>query len=733
MNELRVELNNCFGINHFKHDFNFAEKKSVLIYAPNGIMKTSFAKTFKCLAEKKQPNDQVYSERTSNASVLCDGTPIEPNCIFVGDAESDIDINDKVTTLLASKELKAQYDNIYKQLDASKKAFLKDLKDVARSSDCESEIITTFRESEKDTLFDCLDILKDKVTDDVIVFNFRYNDIFDKKGNVKKFLDKNKDLIQEYFIEYKSLITSSSFFRDNIDGPAFGTYQARKLIDSVEGDAFFKAKHKIVLNNQQELSSYSMLTEVFNNEINRIFSDEKLKKVFEKIDNAIGANAELRAFKDAIDKDKSLIAYLTDYDQFKKQVWYGYLSKIKNEYIELLDIYESKKQELSRLLEEANKENELWLDIINIYKQRFFVPFDVSISNQEDVILKQDAANLDFSYKDSQGNAIRKDKNELLTVLSRGERRAFYILQIIFEIEARKKRNTRTLIIFDDIADSFDYKNKHAIIEYISELNHVDIFNQIILTHNFDFYRTVSSRLGLGSNVYMTIKKEDSIDLETGQYRNDFFSKKLKQANKPEEFISLIPFVRNIIEYTEGTDSDNYKLLTTCLHKKTKSSEISVNDIWSVYTSMFNVCNSLPAPENANKNIVDVIKEVANTILHAPPPPKNEIQFEIKLENKLILSICIRLLAEEYIITVLDDDTLLEDITSNQTRRLIDEFCCRHKEEKSTISILDRVNLITPEYIHLNSFMYEPLIDMSIEHLVCLYNDVLALNNSLLQ
>lgn len=315
----------------------------------------------------------------------------------------------------------------------------------------------------------------------------------------------------------------------------------------------------------------------------------------------------------------------------------------------------------------------------------------------------------------------------MLTVLSRGEKRAFFILQLLFEIEDRKRNNTRSLIIFDDVADSFDYKNKHAIVEYINELNHIDIFNLIILTHNFDFYRTISSRLGLGNNVYMTVKKENSIDLVNGEYRNDFFSKKLKHANDPEVFISLIPFVRNIIEYTEGEDSADYILLTSCLHKKVNSSTITVNSVWNIYRNKFTSCSSLPPPENANKNIVDYIKEVANTIRQAP-----QID-EIKLENKLILSICIRLLSEEYIIAVLGDDAHLDDIKSNQTRKLIEDYCIKYKDEKTTISILDRVNLITPEYIHLNSFMYEPLIDMSVNQLVNLYDDVISLNNSLLQ
>ena len=37
---------------------------------------------------------------------------------------------------------------------------------------------------------------------------------------------------------------------------------------------------------------------------------------------------------------------------------------------------------------------------------------------------------------------------------------------------------------------------------------------------------------------------------------------------------------------------------------------------------------------------------------------------------------------------------------------------------------------MTPENIHINAFMYEPLIDMSINHLVKLYNDILELHKS---
>ena len=44
------------------------------------------------------------------------------------------------------------------------------------------------------------------------------------------------------------------------------------------------------------------------------------------------------------------------------------------------------------------------------------------------------------------------------------------------------------------------------------------------------------------------------------------------------------------------------------------------------------------------------------------------------------------------------------------------------------IKIIEEVNLMTPESIHLNSFMYEPIIDMSDWALKQLYKRVLSLN-----
>ena len=44
--------------------------------------------------------------------------------------------------------------------------------------------------------------------------------------------------------------------------------------------------------------------------------------------------------------------------------------------------------------------------------------------------------------------------------------------------------------------------------------------------------------------------------------------------------------------------------------------------------------------------------------------------------------------------------------------------------DEDTIKIMSEVNLMTPENIHLNAFMYEPILDMDIVELLNLYGQV---------
>jgi hypothetical protein len=77
-------------------------------------------------------------------------------------------------------------------------------------------------------------------------------------------------------------------------------------------------------------------------------------------------------------------------------------------------------------------------------------------------------------------------------------------------------------------------------------------------------------------------------------------------------------------------------------------------------------------------------------------------------------------------ISEIKDKSFTDNIKSYQTQVLLTKYRSLFPASAS-LRVLDRVVLMTPENIHLNSFMFEPLIDMSDAHLRELYAHVCAL------
>ncbi|MBW8244533.1 hypothetical protein K1F50_17125 [Muricauda oceani] len=726
MKQLNIDFENCFGIGKLIHQFDFEKSNTHLVYAPNGTMKTSFAKTFDLVSKndpRNKPCDRIYRARVSKYEIRKEDSEISPDDILVINAEDDsFDASSKISSFLASKELKDEYESIYQELNDLKVEFIKKLKIISQSTDCESEFIITFSEDENSDFFEVLSNQINHLKTEFEKYEFRYNDIFDKKGNVSKFLDKNQEILNQYVSDYKNIISNSKFFKESKDN-TFGTYQANTIIKSIEDNSFFDAGHKFVLEDGTEIENAENLKAIVEEEIQKILNDEKLKKSFERVDKAIGSNAELRAFKKVIEKNNLILVKLNDYEKFKKEIWINYFSEVKKEAEELVTQYLGKKSRLEEIISESKKEFDLWTKIIETFNSRFHVPFKVNIVNQEDIILKEETANLNFDYSDRGEEPVKQNRENLLTILSKGEQRAYFILHFLFEIESRKLKPNKNLLIFDDVADSFDYKNKFAIIEYIKEIHEQDIFKTIVLTHNFDFYRTVASRLFLCrskdfSAVLMTTKNSDNeVKLHQGEYVNDIFSYFIKKYKEPKFFISLIPFVRNIIEYTDSKKNNDYLMLTSCLHKKEEIGDITVDKIFEIFKSRL-VKLEDKTITFGEKKIIELIMETADSIAV-------EDADEIALENKICLAIAIRLQAEKYLIAKLPEVDLSD--LKNQTQVLYREYCSKYPESEALFT-LDKVNLMTPENIHINAFMYEPLIDMSISHLTHLYDEVNNLN-----
>lgn len=729
--KLAVKLENCYGIKKLDHTFDFSKCHTFVIYAPNGVMKTSFANTFKDLASIKVPCDRIDDSLTPVCEVLDCDQKIQPQpesiCVIEPYNEKAFDSEGKVLTLLANEEVRKEYLDIYSELDKEKQSLIKTLKKVSKSNNCEAELVSTFSTG-KENIFDVLLKIVDDSKKSTEKYDFKYNVVFDPAGKVKDFLNENKELFTQYCDKYNDLISHSDFFAKSGE-TVFGTSEAKSLSDSVKGNEFFSAGHGLNIKKYGSIDDNKRFKEIVDEEIQKIFNDKDLKDIFDKVEKKLNANQTLSDFKKLIEKNPTLVAKLADYEQFRKDAWHSFLGQIANELDKLVALYSSKKTEIEALIKKANEQQSKWEDAIQEFDDRFFnMPFTLSIENKSDAILNTQTPTISFKFK---GKPI--DRKKMIDVLSQGEKRAFYILNVIFEVKSRQLNGTKTLFIIDDIADSFDYKNKYAIVEYLHDISREPNFYSIVMTHNFDLFRTLQSRVlqnNKWTNSLIAEKIADEIRLVDAGSKNvtDPFSVWRRGVHSNEKYlIASIPFVRNLIEYKDSQNAD-YSLLTHSLHQKKADTvnsikatdDICIGDLEPIFSSVLSI--SAFTYTDSTKKITDIIDNLITDIVNAPNSDS------IVLEDKIILAIGSRLKAEKYMWSKVTDQS---KISGNQTgllfQRYKDEFS-GDPSHKDKIRILENVNIMTPENIHLNSFMYEPILDMGIDELKHLYGEVCKLN-----
>lgn len=722
MKKINIQIENCYGIKKLDCSFDFTRKRTYSVYAPNGFMKTSFAKTFMDLSKKEDSKDLIFSDRITKRLITDENNdPIQHESVFVIEPYNEAYKSSKVSTLLVNPELKDKYDSILRIIDEKKDALLKELKTVSGlKSNIEELLSEAFTYSSKE-FFKSISRVKSEVHEkgEPEFAGILYNEIFNEK--VVSFLETKdfKEKLKDYIEQYDKLIADSTYFKKGV----FNHNNASVIAKNLKDNGFFKAKHFVVFNSgteRKEITTEKELEDIIEQEKNTILNDPNLVKAFEEIDSKLKSNKELRDFREYLLEHLSILPELSNLNSFKQKLWVSYLKEKILQYNELETEYSKGKAEIEEILEKAKREETEWRNVIYIFNKRFSVPFIISVENQEDVILKSQSPNFKFKFKDDDpSQSISIAENDLLRVLSNGEKRALYILNIIFEVEARKYNNQTTLFVVDDIADSFDYKNKYAIIEYLKDIGDNPIFRQIILTHNFDFHRTVSSRLDMGrENKLNTLKTTNGITLIQEKYqKNPFTHWKDNLATNTSMLIASIPFVRNIAEYSG--DDNVFERLTSLLHIKSDSSTFKISELETIHKSVLKDKSTLTLPD-PNKNVMDLIFEVAEVIY-------NDQSDIMELESKIVMAIAIRLKAEIFMIREINDSAFCGAITENQTFKLFSKYKELNPQKDNEIRILDQVNLMTPENIHINSFMYEPILDMSNVNLKGLYNEIKTL------
>lgn len=716
--KLNIDLKNCYGISELTHCFDFTNSSSYAIYAPNGFMKTSLSKTFDDHAKGRDSVDLIFTDRISSRAITdATGTSIASDSIFVIEPYNQEFSSERTSLLLVNSAIKQQYDDALKQISEKLSSLFAKLKQLSgltgRTLTPENEFLKSFGSN---SIADLLESLEKKITETAPskLADLVYSEIFNDKTIALLESGTIKDQLEDYIQRYNDLVSKS-----DVLSKKFNHYSAGTVNKQLTDNGFFAAKHTINLNTKggkQEVSSAAELTEKIEEEKKKIFTDKDLAGKFDAIDKKI-QNAELRKFRDYLFDNQEILPELKNFKQLQKDLWIAYLVNQKELFDQFLAQYKAGKVTIEAAVKQAREERTDWEKVVATFNKRFFVPFKMSVSNQEDVILKGTKPSIAFKFSDGEREG-EVPRDSLLKVLSQGEKRALYILNILFEIQSRQKQGGLTILLVDDIADSFDYKNKYAIIEYLKDISNSGNFYCIFLSHNFDFYRSISGRLNLRRECkLMAAKSGRKLTLSKEKYQKNPFMFWRDNLNDPSYCISAIPFVRNLAEYC-GHNA-GYLTLTSLLHIKPDTDKITLDDLCVIYKKILTDKAALVlAP--ANKTVIDVLIEEAEKIAA-------DTDEHIELERKIVISIAIRLIAEKHMIKRINNQPFVDSITQNQTIELLKEYKSRMLGTPEEVEKLEQVNLMTPENIHLNSFMYEPILDMGSSHLRALYTDVKAL------
>lgn len=749
MNELRIALRNCHGIGKLNKKITFANnKRHLAVYASNGSMKSSLAKTFRDIHEGRDPHDHIYPERPHSCRITDENkNDIRPEAILVVDPYDNVRITaDMSLDILVSSDLRDEYARASAKIKENRSALLKTLhkqsgipqKRVSSRDEMENTVLEDMGVKPRPGV-DIHDVLprfrqpSQQVLD--ILSGTMYHTLFNEQTTP---IWSNAEVMKQlgmYFDKYVQLLDESPYLSRDFDHTGADTVEK-----SLATHGYFKAGHSLSMKRmdgkgQMEVPSTTKLKQVIKGELERI--EEGLRDQWNAVNRVLSANRATRGLRLYLGAHKLVVPMLLDVPALKRLLWECYLAGEPDLVSKARDDRRRAEADILRIAREAEAERTIWEDIVRVFNRRFDVPFEVSVTNKPQAVMGASPPNLAFTFCDGRGDEARTiEQDGLYGMLSIGEKRAYFLLNMLFEVEKRRRNGQETVMILDDIADSLDYRNKYAIIEYLRDISSYDKFHLIILTHNYDFFRAVNMRGIVGGAkrcLFGARSKDGHVTLKLNPQFDDPLGRITSVPPSIRMLVSAMPFARNIAEYTLGKGNEPYNTLSEALHWRASTAEITLSKIAAVIKAVLPHSRygdlSDPPPET---KMFAAITDEADAIAGASS--------EMDLYGKIIVSIATRLRAEKFMCSELFDSGFPPEGEHPTTYDLVRLYKDRARPNAPRhtppglvaspkhLATLDRVALMTPEIIHINSFMFEPILDMSGRHLAELYKEVKSLD-----
>ncbi len=727
MNISIKKFKNIYGIKDLRGVANV--NSNALIYAPNGGTKTSLALGFKAISKSQLPRDRIYN-RDGEYEIDFDGKTYKNsnleniNNIVVYNYDEYIKNtmnmqSDSLSLLTISSDLKTKYGNIFnsviEQIDSISLKISNQLGNKKKAEDNKNIVLKFFSDYFKlNNWKDIIKYLSDLNWNNKISLSYSFFDVFN---------DNTLPIITSLnFINEVKILneTIDSKIHTNLFAGAFGSIEASKLLKELSTNGFFEAGHALKIKNVDELiDSVDKFQKLYDDEKKKIYHDEVTQKTAEDLLSKINKNKNTKAIRTYI-SDPEILTQMSDISLFMIKVIAGKLENYKDEIIIVNEQINKSEESIKRLIDESNNQKTKWEEICEIFNERFDVPFKITISNKFNSMVGRTNPIFTFIHK---GQNEEKEVEEILLkdTLSTGEKRALTVLYFLFDLFMSIEKNTDTFIILDDIVDSFDYKNKYAMIEYISELSKNVNIMCWILTHNFDFFSTCKHRVSNYEKYYIKQnnnsenfdKFKESI-IGGGMELFSSWKDQLKSNCSEQKFLALIPVARNMIELKYSSNDPKYDLLCDVLHYRKNTEKITVGDLAPIFKETFDINLMF----DSTTKISSILNSNIKTLL------SKNLSNSIELDEKIIFSIGIRLLLEK-IFNKIEPSLINENLTLGEEYDKV-----KSKIRDDDKKIVTKAIISVPEFIHLNSFMYEPLVDITTSSLQKIYREINMFNGN---
>lgn len=694
------KVENAFGIKSLHLNLENDKKMyQELIYSKNGSFKTSFSNTLYNLSNGTLENvfDRLTDEKAIlDISILENGKEIK---------------NFDNRFVVFSREIYEQHSKLLSDYSSELETLTIDKK----NSEYINELLTEETIEIKlqidnylkgtglnfEILLDMFSNLEDGYLDRIIqllntIINHGAQDI--SEINIKKIYQKAYDIVDQS--EFQSKISNYIQVLENkinaqLFDKNFNENNCLQFINNVDKAKYLsETKSRGLFLKDKVYYDIDEVKKIFEEEIKKISKDPEIIEQSKEITKLMGTAKESEFLKESIQKNPLLVKQLS---AGRKNILLSYLKSSSIDYNYWLEVVKKAKKELNNVLKIAQDKQTNFERAIEIYKNRFHPIFDIKIVNKAESMLGIKTPTITFYH--NRYCEIPVSETKLSQILSSGEKTTLNILKFIVEYENCKKYHP--FIILDDIVETFDYSNRYAFMEYINDLVNLDV-PTIVMTHNFEFYRTVSKRIPKLRKSVASANSNGVVDIQTNNRINKNMENVLKCSNI-YDFFCAIPYLREI----KTILLEDTKTLDSCLHYKENTSKLQIKDILLQFPS--NAIKSLKIDEN--DIYMEKLFEIADNLSGFD---------DFDIVKKTILSLSCRLLIERKIIA--NNFNLLTNINTNQTAQLLDLY--GEKLFPNVKKYLEAVQLSTPEFIHANAFMYEPLIDINGKYLFELYNQI---------